>query len=81
MGLIRSKQTNLTPIDDDLLIDYLLRLIIGKASLLKDEDFNDYVKALRKRKIYKLFPNKTKKDKLRRIVIKFYLRKYIKKNI
>ena len=27
MGLIRSKQTNLTPLDDDLLIDYLWPIV------------------------------------------------------
>ena len=78
---ILTKDSSISDDNKEMLIDYLLKLIIDKARLLQDDDFNDYIKALKKRKIYKLFPNETKKDKLRRIVIKFCLRKYIKKNI
>ena len=64
-----------------ILITYLLNTIIHKTNLLKDNDFNDYVKALKKRKIYRYFPSVTTKDKLRKLVVRFCLKEYINKNI
>lgn len=78
---ILSKDSSINDGNKELLINYLLRTIINKASLLKDSDLNDYIKALKKRKIYRYFPNKTSKDKLRKLVVRFLLKEYINKNI
>ena len=53
--------------------------IVGRSKLLQGNDLKDYIKELKKRKIYKLLNNETKKDKLRRLVVKYQLKLYLKR--
>lgn len=77
---ILKKDTSIPSHNKELLLDYVVRTIIWRSRILDDKDFNKYIKDLRKRKIYKYFPNKTYKDKIRRLVVKFALKSYVLKN-
>lgn len=78
---ILKKDTSIIEGNKELLTNYLIRVIISKAKLLEDDDFNKYIKDLKKRRIYQYFPNDTMKDKIRRLVIKVLLKRYVIKNM
>ena len=62
------------------LLKYMVNVLLYKSIELHKKDYNQYIKELKKRKLYKYYPNNTIKDKLRRVFIKYYLEIYIYKN-
>lgn len=77
---ILEKDSSIAKSNKDLLLNHLLLNIVAKTKLLEGNDVKDYIKELKKRKIYQYFPNITFKDKLRRTVIKDFLKYYLAKN-
>ena len=77
---ILENDSSITKENKELLLNHLLLNIISKARVLEGNDIKDYIKELKKRKIYKYFPSATVKDKLRRIVVKDFLKYYLAKN-
>lgn len=78
---ILNSDSSINKENKELLLNYITQAVIGRARLLQGNDFKNYVKELKKRKIYKMLPNKTKKDKLKRVIIKYCLKTYLNKNI
>ena len=78
---ILEKDSSIVPSNKKCLTKYLIEILIYKANSLEKEDLDQYIKELKKRKIYRLLPNDTKKDKLRRLFVKYALRAYIYKNM
>ncbi len=77
---ILKNDTSIPLSNKKILINYLLNTLIHRANLLEDDDLKQYIKNLKQRKIYKYFPNNTKKDKIRRSVVRFNLSSYVLKN-
>ena len=77
---ILKKDSSISKENKDLLLNHLLINIVAKTKLLEGNDVKNYIKELKKRKIYKYFPNSTFKDKLRRVIIKDFLKYYLAKN-
>ena len=61
---ILEKDSSIVPSNKKCLTKYLIEILIYKANSLEKEDLDQYIKELKKRKIYRLLPNDTKKDKL-----------------
>lgn len=76
---ILEKDSSIPKENKKLLLNYMFSNIVGRSKLLQGNDLKDYIKELKKRKIYKLLNNETKKDKLRRLVVKYQLKLYLKR--
>lgn len=64
----------------NLLTNYITKTVLNRSKLLQDDDLKQYIKELNRRKIYKLLPNNTKQEKMKRIIAKYCLGKYLKNN-
>ena len=78
---ILKNDTSIPEKNKKLLLNYLIQCVTGRSRLLKGNDLDEFIKVLKKRKIYKFLPNNTIKQKLKRIVIKYCLGQYLRKNI
>lgn len=78
---ILNNDSSITKENKTLLLNYVTQAVLGCSRLLEGKDLKEYVKEVRKRRVYKLLPNKTKKDKIKRMVVKYFLNQYLKKRI
>lgn len=78
---ILKNDSSVTQENKDLLLKYVFQSVIGRARILQEKDLRKYIKEIKKRKPYKILPTITIKDKIKRLVVKYCLGLYIRKNI
>ncbi len=78
---ILKNDSSISSTNKELLLKYIISVIIYRSALLEGNDLKQYIKELKKRKIYQYFPNQTFKDKLRKLFIQFNTKAYISKNV
>lgn len=78
---ILTKDSSIPIESKNLLLNYIVQAVLVRAKLLQGKDLKKYVRELKKRKIYKLLSNKTNKEKLKKIIVKYFLSQYLRKNV
>lgn len=78
---ILARDSSISIENKNLLLNYIVQAVLGRARLLQGKDLKQYVRELKKRKIYKLLSNKTNKEKLKKIIIKYFLSQYLRKKV